>query len=67
MTRETYEQRILTADEGKYLYNEKERAFSDKVFLGKEANEVDWVEVTKKEKESIEAEWAEWAEDTDAD
>lgn len=64
MTRETYEQRILTADEGKYLYNEKERAFSDKVFLGKNANESNWVEVTEEEKESLEAEWAV---DTDAD
>jgi len=58
MTKETYEQRILTADEGKYLYNENAQSISDKVYLGKEADESEWVEITEQEKERLEAEWA---------
>ena len=58
MTKETYEQRILTADEGKNLYNESAKSISDKVYLGKEADESEWVEITEQEKERLEAEWA---------
>ena len=42
----------------KYLYNEKEKVISDKVFLAKDADESDWVEITTAEKETLEAEWS---------
>lgn len=58
MTKETYEQRILMADEGKYLYNENAQSISNKVYLGKEADESEWVEITEQEKERLEEEWA---------
>lgn len=49
-----YEQRILIPDEGKYLYNEKEQVISDKVFLGINANENDWIEINEDQKQEIE-------------
>lgn len=64
MTKETFTQRILIPDENKWLYNEKEKVISDKVYLGKEADEADWVEITTVEKERLEAEWSG---DTNAD
>lgn len=54
---ETYEQRILTPEEGKYLYNESAKVISDKVYLGKEADASEWVEITSEEKEALEREW----------
>jgi hypothetical protein len=56
---ETYEQRILTPEEGKYLYNESAKVISDKVYLGKEADASEWVEITSEEKEALEREWEE--------
>jgi hypothetical protein len=56
---ETYEQRILTPEEGKYLYNEDARVISDKVYLGKEADASEWIEITQEEKETLEREWEE--------
>lgn len=56
---ETYEQRILTPEEGKYLYNESAKVISDKVYLGKEADATEWVEITTEEKEALEREWEE--------
>ena len=56
---ETYEQRILIPEHGKYLYNESARVISDKVYLGKEADASEWVEVTQEEKEALEREWEE--------
>lgn len=53
---ETYEQRILTPEEGKYLYNESAKVISDKVYLGKEADASEWVEITQEEKEALERE-----------
>ena len=54
MKMETYEQRILIPDAGKWLYNEKDDVVSDKVFLGKNADESQWVEITEERKQSIE-------------
>jgi len=59
MTKETFTQRILTPDTDKWLYNEKEKVISDKVYLGKEADETEWAEITTADKERLEAEWAE--------
>ena len=57
MTTETYIQRVLIPDEGKYLYNGNAQSISDKVYLGKEASDSEWVEITAEEKAQIEAEW----------
>lgn len=57
MTTESFTQRILTPDEGKYLYNEEAKLISEKVYLGKDADEAEWVEITEDEKERLETEW----------
>lgn len=49
--------RILTPDENKWLYNEKDKVISDKVYLGVNADETLWVEITEEEKLSLEQEW----------
>jgi hypothetical protein len=49
-----YEQRILIPDDGKYLYNETAQVISDKVFLGINANENEWIEITEEQKQEIE-------------
>lgn len=51
---EVYEQRILIPEENKWLYNEESNVVSDKVFLGKNADPKDWVEITEEEKLKIE-------------
>ena len=58
MTKETFIQVILIADENLWLVNETARTFSKKVYLGKEADENQWREITEQEKERLEAEWA---------
>ena len=57
MQMETYEQRILIPEEGKWLYNEEAKTFSDKVFLGKNADASEWKEITEDQKLQLEAEW----------
>ena len=54
---ETYEQRILIPDTGKWLYNANAQVISDKVYLGKEASALDWEEITEERKAELEAEW----------
>ena len=49
-----YEQRVLIPDEGKYLYNENAQVISDKVFLGINANENEWIEIAEEQKQEIE-------------
>lgn len=46
---ETYEQRILIPEEGKWLYNANADVVSDKAYLGKEADASEWVEITEEE------------------
>ena len=55
---ETFEQRILIAEEGNYFYNATENIVStdNKVYLGKDADASLWVEITEEEKQKIEAE-----------
>lgn len=53
---ETYEQRILIPEDGKWLYNATADVVSDKVYLGKEADASEWVEITEDEKRKIEEE-----------
>lgn len=56
---ETYEQRVLIPEENKYLYNENAKVISEKVYLGKEADASEWVEITQEEKDALEREWEE--------
>ena len=50
-------QRIITPTDGMWLLNSKDRVISDKVFLGKNADESAWVEISESEKQRLEAEW----------
>ncbi len=54
---QTYEQRILIPEEGHFLYNANAKSISEKVFLGINADASEWIEITKEEKERLEAEW----------
>lgn len=60
---ETYEQRVLIPDDGKYLYNEKVKVISDKVFLGIHADASEWSEIDEAEKLRLELEWESELED----
>ena len=51
---EVYEQRVLIPEENKYLYNETAQVISDKVYLGINANENEWTEITEEQKQEIE-------------
>lgn len=51
---EVYEQKVLISDEGKYLYNETAQVISDKVYLGINADENEWIEITEEKKQEIE-------------
>ena len=49
--------RILTPNDGMWLYNAKGRTISDKVYLGVNADETSWSEITEEEKFSLESQW----------
>ena len=57
MTTETMKIKVLYPSENDFLYNAEAKTISDKVFLGKNANEGDWQEITLSEKERLEEEW----------
>lgn len=46
---------VLVPEAGLWLYNEKDGIVSNKVYLGKEASSLDWVEITEQQKQEIEA------------
>ena len=50
-------QRILTPEDGMYLCNRKSQVISEKVYLGINASESDWEEITESEKLQLEAQW----------
>lgn len=52
-------QKPLIPTEGNWLYNEKEKLITDLVFLGIEAGELDWVEISTEKKTKLEALWNE--------
>ena len=52
-------QRVLTPDADKWLYNEKDKVISDKVYLGINADADDWTEITEERKQELEALWYE--------
>lgn len=49
--------RVLTPDTGKYLCNHNAKSISDKVYLGKNADPSNWVEIDETEKKRLEEEW----------
>jgi hypothetical protein len=57
--------RALTPSLGMWLYNENHKVISDKVYLGKEADEAEWVEITSEEKARLEALWNDEIENSD--
>lgn len=60
MTIETINnQRVLTPDENMWLYNESQRVISDKVYLGVQADESEWSEITDERKQELEMLWYE--------
>ena len=63
MTTETMKIKVLYPNENHFLYNAEAKTISDKVFLGKDANEGDWQEITLDEKERLEEEWEKEAEE----
>ena len=52
-------QRPLTPKSGNWLYNEKEKIITDLVYLGIEADESEWIEISSEEKARLEALWNE--------
>ena len=52
-------QRVLTPDTNMWLYNDSQQIISDKVYLGVEADESDWTEITYERKQELEALWYE--------
>jgi hypothetical protein len=47
----------ISADDGKWLYNETNRDFFHKVILGSKSTEAMWKEITEEEKTKLEALW----------
>ncbi len=60
-------QRVLTPDNGMYLYNENIQVISDCVYLGVEADASEWTEITDEKKQELEALWYENATSGDTD
>ena len=59
MQMQTYEQRILIPEEGRFLVNHTAKVISDKVFLGIHADASEWSEITAEEKGALEKQWEE--------
>ena len=54
---QTYEQRILIPEEGHLLCNHNAKVVSDKVYLGINAQEEEWAEITIAQADSIQKQW----------
>ena len=52
-------QRIIMPDNDMWLYNKDAQVISDKVYLGIEASETEWTEITSERKLELEASWYE--------
>lgn len=51
--------RMLTPEKGKFLCNHEAKAIRKKVYLAKDADASQWVEITAEEKEVLEKQWEE--------
>ena len=49
--------KVVTPSEGKWLYNEREKAISDKVYMPDGADVSVWQEITDAKKQELEAQW----------
>lgn len=59
--------RILTPSEEMWLCNMKDRVISDKVYLGKNASETEWIEIDDSEKARLETLWDSETESSETD
>ena len=49
--------KVVTPSEGKWLYNEREKTISDKVYMTDGADVSVWQEITDAKKQELEAQW----------
>ena len=49
--------KVVTPSEGMWLYNEREKAISDKVYMPDGADVSVWQEITEAKKQELEAKW----------
>ena len=49
--------KMVTPSEGKWLYNEREKTISDKVYMPDGADVSVWREITNAKKQELEAQW----------
>lgn len=59
--------RVLTPNNGMWLYNSKDRVISDKVYLGINADATQWQEITEEYKNTLEALWESYTEANEED
>lgn len=49
--------KMVTPSEGMWLYNEREKTISDKVYMPEGADVSVWREITEAKKQELEAQW----------
>lgn len=49
--------KMVTPSEGMWLYNEREKTISDKVYMPEDADVSVWQEITDAKKQELEAQW----------
>ena len=49
--------KVVTPSEGKWLYNEREKTISDKVYMPDGSDVSVWKEITDAKKQELEAQW----------
>ena len=49
--------KVVTPSEGKWLYNEREKTISDKVYMPDGADVSEWKEITDAKKQELEEKW----------
>ena len=49
--------KVVTPNEGMWLYNENEKTISDKVYMPDGADVSVWKEITEAKKQELEAQW----------
>ena len=49
--------KVVTTSEGMWLYNEREKTISDKVYMPYGADVSVWKEITEAKKQELEAQW----------
>ena len=49
--------KVVTPSEGKWLYNEREKTISEKVYMPDVADVSEWQEITDAKRQALEAQW----------